>query len=378
VTVRATPLVAGAAWLVAVTAVALSAVLAPGVVFNGGDSVFVVVFLVFVTAGALVAHRTGGNAVGWQLVGVGVVLAATITAQALESWLGRGLWRDLAYWAGETTWVVLVALLLALVAVFPTGRVVPGWPRVHLWAGLGFVVGAALLNGFAPSLDEGITPNPFANPGLERFGQLLNPVVLVSMVTLLVFGAGSIFLRYRRGGSMERQQIKWFIFAAAMLPLAFALADITQTTVGPMILGLAALAFPIAIAVAIFKYRLYDIDRIINRTLVYGVVVGLLGLVFAAGALWLPSLLPFDNNNFAVAASTLAVFFLFNPLRRRVQRLVDRRFYRSRYDAQRVADEFSARLRDQVDPDVVAEEWADVVQRTLQPASVAVWLQGPS
>lgn len=198
------------------------------------------------------------------------------------------------------------------------------------------------------------------------------------MLAGFTFGAVSLIVRYRRGGSIERQQIKWIIFAAMLLLPAIALSDAYQDTVGPLILGFAIMVFPIAITVAILKYRLYEIDRIVNRTVVYAIVVVLLGAVFALGAVWIPSRLPFEDNNLAVAASTLAVFFLFNPLRIRVQRFVDHRFYRSRYDAQQVADDFSARLRDQVDPEAVASEWVEVVQRTMQPASVAVWVREAS
>jgi hypothetical protein len=141
-----------------------------------------------------------------------------------------------------------------------------------------------------------------------------------------------------------------------------------------LIFGLLPTVLALGIAVAVTRYGLYEVDRLVNRTVVYAIVVALLAVVFAAGAVWLPTLLPGESSSVAVAASTLAVAALFNPLRRWVQRFVDRRFYRSRYDAQQVADAFAARLRDQVDPEEVAAEWVEVVRRTLQPASVAVWL----
>ncbi len=370
---RALPAFAGALWVAAAVAVVAGAFVAPGVVLDPGTGALAAVCLVFVTAGGLIVYRASENTVGWMLMAIGMLIALTVAARAAAS-VAVGATHDVAYWFGVMTWAPLVALLMALLSVFPTGRAVTGWPPLQVWAGVGFVASAVVFNGFAPSLEEP-EPNPFANPGIDRFGVVASPVIAVCMITLVVFGALSLFVRYRRGSSIERHQVKWFIFAALLLFPAMAVADVTQHTVGPLILGLAATAFPVAIAVAIFKYRLYDIDRLINRTVVYAVVVGVLGVVFAAGALWLPTVLPFEDNNVAVAAATLVVFFLFNPLRKRVQRFVDRRFYRSRYDAQQVADAFSVRLRDQVDPDQVATEWADVVQRTLQPALVSVWVR---
>lgn len=370
---RVAPALAGGLWVGVVVAVGASIAVALGAEFDASVGVLGAVSIVFVTAGALIVYRADGNTVGWMLLAVGIVIALTITAQAVQTDAASAL-TDLTYWVGIMSWAPLVALLMALPSVFPTGRVLPGWPPLHIWAGVGFVTSAVVLNGFAPSLEEP-EPNPFANTTIDRLGAVAGLVVAVCIITLLAFGALSLFAQYRRGSSIERQQIKWFSFAAALMFPAMALADATQDTVGPLILVLAATAFPIAIAVAITRYRLYEIDRIINRTMVYAIVVGLLGAVFVVGAVWLPSVLPFGNNNVAVAVSTLAVFFLFNPVRRRVQRFVDRRFYRSRYDAQQVADEFSVRLRDQVDPDVVAAEWAGLVQRTLQPAAVSVWVR---
>jgi hypothetical protein len=186
-------------------------------------------------------------------------------------------------------------------------------------------------------------------------------------------------------GGVERQQLKWVLAAGIWFPLSLIVFG-SIFDEGPLsdavgVFGTFVITFnamAVGVGIAVLRYRLYDIDRIINRTAVYAIVVGLLAVVFAAGAVWIPSLLPFEESNLAVAASTLAVFFLFNPLRQRTQRFVDRRFYRSRYDAQQVADEFSARLRDQVDPDQVAAEWVEVVQRTMQPATVAVWVREES
>jgi hypothetical protein len=162
------------------------------------------------------------------------------------------------------------------------------------------------------------------------------------------------------------------VYAAVGLPLRDTAAGQIWSS---WMTGILPALLAVSIAVAVTRYGLYEIDRLVNRTIVYTIVVGLLGLVVAAGAVWLPSLLPGDSSGVAVAASTLAVAALFTPLRKRTQRFVDRRFYRSRYDAQRVADQFAAGLRDELDADVVAAKWAEVVRSTLQPSSVSVWVR---
>jgi len=143
---------------------------------------------------------------------------------------------------------------------------------------------------------------------------------------------------------------------------------------GGLIYAAGDLAIGLAIGIAITRYRLYDIDRIINRTLVYGLVVTALAVVLIVGAVWIPTVLPTSNSNLAVAATTLVVFFLFQPLRRRAQRAVDRRFFRFRYDAQQVADNVAGQLRDVVAPQLVAEHLVDAVARSVQPATLSIWV----
>ena len=181
---------------------------------------------------------------------------------------------------------------------------------------------------------------------------------------------------------MERQQLKWFaysvVFAIAVIVAGGFIPGVSEEAtnrIGTVVWGVGPALIIASIGLAILRYRLYDIDRLINRTLVYGLVVGLLAVVFVAGTVWIPYLLPTNDSSLAVAASTLAVFFLFQPLRKRVQAWVDRRFYRSRYDSQLVADSLAVQLRDQVDPGMVSREWALAVQTTMQPATMALWVR---
>jgi hypothetical protein len=329
-------------------------------------------------------HRVPDNRVSWVLLWA-VVFFTTgqLFLEYTEVAVAHGLpFPRLAGLVSQLGWwppIVLVMVLLPL--LFPTGTLLSKRWRVVAVAALAGMIGALVAQSYLiltvplPDLAT-ITSDswPEAPPvlaGVELTGQL---VVLAAALVALA----SAILRYRRAGTVERLQMKWVLLSIAAVVVGLFGTMIGQGRVfeNPM-LALAVLglvSFPIAVSMAILRYRLFEVDRLLNRAVVYVIVVGLLGLLFVAGAIWLPSLLRFESS-VAVAASTLTVAALFNPLRRRVQRLVDRRFYRSRYDAQEVVDEFSARLRDQVDPDVVAEEWADVVQRTLQPASVAVWVR---
>jgi hypothetical protein len=224
------------------------------------------------------------------------------------------------------------------------------------------------------------------NPiGLEVLAPLRESAVEVGTQYLLILLAltclGSLVVRYRRGTWTVRQQIRLILYPALAI-LAAAAAGIVVESLQPgpsgffplvYILGYNGIA--LGVGVAIFRYRLYDIDRVISRTVSYVVVVGLLGLVFAAGVVLIPTTFGVADSQLLVAGSTLAVAALFNPLRTRVRMWVDRRFNRPHYDAARVMDGFADSLRDRVDPDGVAEGWLGVVAVTMQPVSAGVWVR---
>jgi hypothetical protein len=192
-------------------------------------------------------------------------------------------------------------------------------------------------------------------------------------------------IRFRRSRGIERLQLKWFFYAVGVVLLAFAIL-FPLARIGVAIpseiyfftFNFSFMLIPLSVGIAILRYRLYDIDRLINRTIVYGVTTGAIGLLFFGGIVALPALLRplISASEVAVAASTLVSFALFQPLRSRVQHAVDRRFYRARYDAARTLDAFSVRLRDEVDLDAVRADLIDAVQHTVQPAHASVWLRG--
>ena len=265
---------------------------------------------------------------------------------------------------------------------------------VAVAAALGAIttVSLALLPGPIDGLRVG-AGSAVRNPvGVEGAAQTLEQAFQVSSAALLLLCISGVVARligFRSAQGYEREQLKWFIFAMGMLLAGFAINIVTTSTLDeedvtyhvlaffvPMV---GVLAVPVSIGVAILRYRLYDIDRIINRTLVYGaltaMIAGAYALVALASASFGSSLALFDND-LVVAAATLAVAAAFGPLRRRTQAFVDRRFYRSRYDAARTVEGFSSRLRDSVDLDAVSGDLLATVNRTLQPAHATLWLRG--
>jgi hypothetical protein len=291
---------------------------------------------------------------------------------------GNDLVSVAAVHVSDLAWTIqfLTALIL-LPLWFPTGRPIN---RRWAWVGRVAIIAVAIaevsffLSGSVcafedPASDACVTvPSPWGVEGFAGF----EPLLLLSM--LLAFPAvASAFVRWRRSDDIERHQIKWFFVAAVGLLIAVivAFADVNQV-VNEVAFASGLTGVWVAIAVAVLKYRLYEIDRIISRTISYALVVGLLGLLVAGVATVAGA--QFDEP-WVVAATTLAVAALFNPIRRRMQVWVDRRFNRSRYDAQRVVDEFAGSLQTRVDPGDLVEGWLGVVNSTMQPHGAAVWVR---
>ncbi|HET8587714.1 MAG TPA: hypothetical protein VFM74_07560 [Candidatus Limnocylindria bacterium] len=354
-----------------------------------------IIFAVLVSGlgamGTLLASLRPRNPIGWLLLfadilfSIGVV-GANYAQRSLA--LAGGSWplTVLAAWMASWTFVLGIGVMgIFMPLLFPTGRLAsPRWRWVVLAGAVG------LAGGLAPSIfgpGPMSTAAPIDNPlGIDGAGPLLNTINgWSSVLAPIVFGLVVISLvqRYRRGGPVDRAQIKWFLYPAAVAGAGMGIGLTGIQVIGDLawLIGLAATALlPIAIGIAILRHRLFDIDVIINRTLVYGGLTVVLAVVYVLSVLLLEQLLsPFTaDSGLAVAASTLGVVALFQPLRRRMQALVDRRFYRSRYDASLVVSSFSSQLRDQVELTRLTDELGATISDALQPASVSVWLRGPS
>jgi hypothetical protein len=209
---------------------------------------------------------------------------------------------------------------------------------------------------------------------------VLSTLFFISMVASFVLSGVSLVRRFVRSNGEERSQIKWVALAGAcvasiltLLLVVFGMESIDQVW-GELLLIAGVVAVPTSVAIAVLRYRLYEIDRLVSRTVGYVVVLGVLTVVYVIGAVWLPTRLLGEQSPLFVAASTLIVAGLFGPLRKRVVVWVDRRFYRARYDADRVAEAFSSRLRDQIDLTDLTTDWVDVIAATLRPTTIGVWV----
>jgi hypothetical protein len=288
------------------------------------------------------------------------------------------------------SWVYVPGLLLLLAFLplyFPDGRLPsPRWKWVALSAGFLTValgVGSALLPGKIK--DENIV-NPLGIERLRPVLDLLDGVATVATFLTVLAAVASLLVRFRRSVGDERQQIKWLLYAAAALPawfginplLSAAFPTLSELVAFWLVDNLLFAGIPIAIGVAILKYRLYEIDLLINRTLVYGSLTAMLVGVYVGSTVVLQGLLRAltgQESQLAIVASTLAIAALFNPLRRRLQSFIDRRFYRRKYDARKILEDFSGKLRDETDLNALSEDLVGVVRETMQPAHVSLWLR---
>jgi hypothetical protein len=351
--------------------------------------------------GVLIVRRLPGNVIGWVFVAAGLGLAIGSFAESHVAYsftpgndplpgvnvaglLIRGT-------LAVTVWGPILAVLL----LFPDGRLVSRRWRPLAWASVGVVgaLGVTALVAPGPLIDplDGLRAVPDNPIGLAALGDVLEVVggVLWPMSSAcLVAAAISVIVRYRRARGVERQQLRWLAWSGSVVVVGTILMTVgavyDEHRLSPL-LGIMATALvvgglaslPVAVTVAILRYRLYDIDRVISRTVSYGVLTAALVGVYAAGAVGLGGLMRSvtgsGGGDLVVAASTLGVAAAVQPLRHRVQAVVDRRFNRARYDARRTVEEFTFRLRDEVDLDLLAASVREVARSTIQPTRVSIW-----
>jgi hypothetical protein len=362
----------------------------PADVFGGvGGASFLLLSLSLVAVGWIVTSRLPGNRIGWIFCALGLLIGATVLAWVYADY---GLYAvstrlpgagAAAAFPGEP----VAALLGFAVLLFPDGRLPSRrWQPVAYMLGLASVL-LLVTDVLRPGrLDDpfAIVSNPFGISGTRAAMDAVNLGAWLLVAVGLALASGSLLIRLRRARGTERQQLKLVLAVGAIVGLVTALVMSTwliwphgnlQLRMG--VLGLSFAAFPMAAGVAILRYRLYDIDVVINRTLVYSALTATLAAAYLGSVLLLQLVLSgvAGGSGLAVAASTLVAAALFRPARARIQHAVDRHFYRGKYDAQRTLEGFSARLRNEVDLAALKGELRAVVRETLQPAHVTLWLR---
>jgi hypothetical protein len=386
---RAVPVLAWTAGGVALalTAIAIVLTATSGTMGSGWVSLSLVAFgplaLASAGTGAVVASRIPRNAVGWILLtlGAGTGLVLDLVAYTQVGVAGRHPYPadDYAGWTlGWITIPLFFGLSAFLLLLFPNGRL-----PSRRWRPVAWFMGAALalvtlLAALSPVDVPGLR-NPVMPAGnAAEVARRLNDLGGLIALPVLGCAAAALILRLRRSRGVERQQLKWFTYSAALAGVVLGVSPLTPDVV--FFVGLLTLAaLPVTAGLAILRYRLYDIDVVINKTLVYGALTATLGAAYLGTVLLLQVVLRpvTQGSGLAVAASTLTVAGLFRPVRSRIQGLVDRRFFRHRYDATRTLEAFGSRLRDQLDVDALGNDLQVVVRDTMQPANVSLWLRSP-
>ena len=353
--------------------------------------------VVFATVAALILSRQPRNTIGWVLmVPVGLYAVGAPLENLVEHVASTSPAPTvpllLVVWFNNWAWLLLIIPLLHVPLLFPSGRPpTPRWRWVSVvaiaWATL-FV----LLVTLSRRINSGTTPELVLDNPIGVLRQVTTERLvgawIAGLLALVVVCVAALFVRYRRANDIERKQIKWLLYACAVFLVVYVGGSVAglggSASVGgyvwTLLFGLSLIALPVAIGVAILRFRLYDIDVLINRTLVYGSLTAMLALMYFGGVTTTQAVaqtligqerLP----QFAIVASTLLVAALFTPLRRRIQSFIDRRFYRRKYDAAKTLEAFSSRLREETDLGRLGEELVGVVREAMQPEHASLWLR---
>jgi hypothetical protein len=355
----------------------------------GGQASLLLAFTAFMVMGAVIVAHRPDNAIGWIFSAIGLLVGTGFFAwqYAEYAYITRGSplpGAMLSAWYNSWWWFpTLILATIVTVLVFPNGGLLSARWRPVAWLTAAITATILALTALAPTLDLGQRTklsNPIGlawipNPEQSALGPVLLGLLLVCTGAAVV----SLVLRFRRSQGVERQQLKWFTYAGVLL-FSWSMVDLVLPDVAPftVLFGLTIALVPVAAGIAVLRYRLYDIDRLINRTLVYGLLTALLAGVYAGAVLVLEQVFGgfrAEPPTWAIAGVTLAVAALFQPARRRIQQVVDRRFNRRNYDAAKTIEAFSARLRDEVDLDALSAELLAVTNLTMQPTAASLWLR---
>ena len=346
----------------------------------------------FSIIGAVIASRLPANPLGWLFCAAASIAAVAhlsaeyaiyaLLAQPNSLPAGGAL-----AWLTSWVWILFIGCIVLSLLLFPNGQLPSSRWRWFAWLSVLLTIGGALWEALSPGVivSLGSIRNPL---GIEGLPSAYKPVQTIMFALLFVAAVSTLVLRLRGARGIERQQIKWPAYTAVMAASGSVLTYTISEAIGSrwlewagfVILIAALVSFPISIGIAIVRYRLYEIDTLINRTLVYASLTAMLALVYLGGVVASQTIFRAltrqeQQPQLAVVVSTLVIAALFNPLRRRVQGFIDRRFYRNKYDAAKTLEAFSAKLRHETDLDALSEDLLGVVRKTMQPAHVSLWLK---
>jgi hypothetical protein len=388
------------AWSLCALSLALTALSLLLLAFNRSDpnthiyeywQVDTLVPVSFSIIGAIVASRLPANPLGWLFCAAACLAAVdhfsaeyalyALLAQPTSLPAGEAL-----AWLASWAWILYCGCIALSLLLFPNGR-----PPSRRWRWLAYLsvfltIAGAVWVAFSPGVigNLGSIRNPL---GIEGLPSGFKPVQTIMLALLFVAALSTLVVRLRRARGIERQQIKWPAFTVVVVAGSSFLSDTAISEAiglrwlewaGYVIFIPALIGFPISIGIAIVRYRLYDIDILINRTLVYGALSATLALIYFGGVATTQAIFRAltgqqEQPQLAIVISTLLIAALFNPLRRRIQRFIDRRFYRSKYDARKTLEAFSAKLRDETDLDALSDDLVGVVKETMQPSRISLW-----
>jgi hypothetical protein len=345
----------------------------------------------FSIIGAIVASRLPANPLGWLFCAAACVAAVdhfsaeyalyALLAQPTSLPAGEAL-----AWLASWAWILYAGCIALSLLLFPNGRPPSRRWRWLAWLSVFLTIAGAVWVAFSPGVigNLGSIRNPL---GIEGLPSGFKPVQTIMLALLFVAALSTLVVRLRRARGIERQQIKWPAFTVVVVAGSSFLSDTAISEAiglrwlewaGYVIFIPALIGFPISIGIAIVRYRLYDIDILINRTLVYGALSATLALIYFGGVATTQAIFRAltgqqEQPQLAIVISTLLIAALFNPLRRRIQRFIDRRFYRRKYDARKTLEAFSAKLRDETDLDALSDDLVGVVKETMQPSRISLW-----
>ena len=346
----------------------------------------------FALLGALILSNQPRNPVGWLIMipAIGGAITEPIALwlssfETAPSSAGAGLL--LAIWMDNWSWLLFIFPILHLLQVFPTGRILtPRWRWLAYLEAAMFMFFIGVVS-FADQLGPTSVDWRMQNPiGFlsDSFWDGFGPIWTVALLGLVVGGIVSIVRRYRRAQAVERQQLKWLLYNFCLFAVVYSLTGLFQDSEAPgsvlnILFLLSILSIPVSITIAVLRYRLFDIDLIIRRTLIYGLLTGFLGLVYLGSVVLLQSVFGGEGaSSLTVAASTLLTTALFAPFRRWIQTVIDRRLFRSKYQAHKVIERFGGSAQNQADLDQLTADLLSVVQETVQPRFGDVWIRKPA